>query len=202
MSMNVKDYISAFKWINGILAGIGVAIPAFSFFTLFAPPFFEASGLFTAAIATAVVILTYFYEPRTKRSDTQEKKLVRLARNALIGAVALLVVYMIMLKICTVVDPPNKPVARYQIGAWNFDWSLTGDGLALKQNFPNATPWELMDYGVAFSPEGPAKIWKFWTILMSGISMIITFLFTFVLWVLGWSLLAKRKALESLEITK
>ena len=32
--------ISAFKWINGVLAGIGVVIPAFSFFTLFAPPFF------------------------------------------------------------------------------------------------------------------------------------------------------------------
>jgi hypothetical protein len=72
----------------------------------------------------------------------------------------------------------------------------------LKQNFPNATPLALMEYGVAFSPEGPAKIWKFWTILMSGISMIITFLFTFVLWVLGWSLLAKRKALQSLEIAE
>ena len=49
--------------------------------------------MFTAAIATAVVILTYFYEPRTKRRDTGEKKLVRPA-HALIGSVVLLVVYM------------------------------------------------------------------------------------------------------------
>lgn len=195
----VERYISAFKWINGILTGIGVAIPAFSFFTLFAPPLFEASSLFTAAIATAVVILTYYYEPRAKPPDTESSKLVRLARNALIGAVVLLVVYVIMIRVCTVADPPNKPEARYAIGVWTFDWSLTGDGTYLKQKYPNVTPWELMDYGVAFSPDGPAKIWKFWTILAAGVSMIIVFLFTFVLWVFGWSLLAKRKSLPFLR---
>jgi len=194
---NVKRYISAFKWVNGILTGIGVAIPAFSFFTLFAPPFFESSSLFTAAIATAVVILTYFYEPQVNPPDTKRKKLVRLARNSLISAVVLLVVYMIMLKVCTVVDPPEQPQTRYQIGFWNFDWSLNADGVYLKQIHPNATPWELMDYGVAFSPDGTAKIWKFWAILVAGVSMIIIFLLTFVLWALGWSLLAKRKALKS-----
>lgn len=191
----VKRYLSSFKWINGIFTGIGVVIPAFSFFTLFAPPFFEASSLFTAAIATAVVILTYFYEPKVKRPDTKKKKLVRLARNVLIIAVVLLVVYMVMLKVCTVVDPPEKPEARYQIGFWNFDWNLNEDGLFLKQRHSNSTPWELMDYGVTLGPDGAAKLWKFWAIMLSGTLMIVTFLLTFALWTFGWSLLAKRKAL-------
>jgi hypothetical protein len=195
--MTVKSYLSSFKWINGILTGVGVTIPAFSFFTLYAPPFFAAASLFTAAISTAVVILTYYYEPRVISPDTKGEKLVRLARNALICAVALLVVYMIMLRVCTVVDPPEQPVARYQIGFWNFDWSLNGDGRYLKERHPNSsTPWELMDYAAAFSGDGPAKIWKFWTILVSGVLMILVYLFTFVLWVFGWSLLAKRKALR------
>jgi hypothetical protein len=196
MNPAVERYISSFKWINGIFTGIGVAIPAFSFFTLYAPPLFVASSLFTAAIATAVVVLTFYYEPRVTAPDTKRKKLVRLARNALIFAVILLVLYMLMLRVCTVVDPPTAPEYRYQIGFWNFDWSLNEDGIHLKQKFGNPTPWELMDYGVAFAEEGgPAKIWKFWTILVAGVSMMIVYLFTFVLWVFGWSLIAKRKAL-------
>ena len=75
------------------------------------------------------------------------------------------------------------------------DWSLNDDGKYLKQRHPGSTPRELMDYGVAFSKDGPAKIWSFGAILASGVSMILVFLFTFVLWVFGWSMLAKRKAL-------
>lgn len=195
LKKSVERYLSAFRWINGILTGIGIAVPAFSFFTLYAPPLLEASSLFTAAIATAVVIYTYFYEPRVKRPDTKRKKLVRLARSALIGAVVLLAVYMVMLKVCTVVDPPAQPQVRYQIGFWNFDWSLNADGLYLKQRHPNATPWELIDYGVAHGPDSVAKVWKFWSILASGASMIVIFLLAFTLWAFGWSLLAKRKAL-------
>lgn len=198
MNTTFKSYISSFKWINGILTGIGVTIPAFSFFTLYSPPFFTAASLFTAAISTAVVILTYYYQPRVKLPDTEGKKLVRLARNVLLCAVVLLVVYMVMLRVCTVVDPPEQPETRYQIGFWNFDWSLNNDGIYLKHLHPNAsTPWELMDWGAAFSEHGPAKIWKFWTILVSGVSMIVVYVFTFVLWVFGWSLLARRKALKS-----
>jgi hypothetical protein len=195
MSESVQSYLSSFKWITGILTGAGVAIPALSFFTLYAPPFFLASSLFTAAISTAVIVLIFYYDPPVTAPDTQAKKLVRLARNALVCAVVLLVLYMIMLRVCTVVDPPDQPEARYQIGFWNFDWSLTEDGVYLKEKFAKATPWELLDHGVAFSEDGPAKIWKFWTILVAGVSMIVVYLFTFVLWVSGWSLLAKRKSL-------
>lgn len=194
--MSATDYASAFKWIKGVCAGVGVTIPAFSFFKHYAPPLFEASSLLTAAIAGAVIILTFYYEPRVVPPDTKAKKLVRYARNALIASILLLIVYMVMLKVCTVADPPAKPETRYQIGFWTFDWSLNGDGQYLKQKHPGSGPWELMDYGVAFSKDGPAKIWKFSTILGAGISMILVFLLTFVLWVFSWSLLAKRKALS------
>jgi len=196
-SMQPVDYVSAFKWIKGICAGVGVAIPAFSFFTHYAPPLFEGASLLTSAIAGAVIILTYYYDPRVGPTDSKEQKLVRYARNVLIVAVALLVVYMVMLKVCTVAEPADKPETRYQIGFWTFDWSLNADGKYLKQRHPGSSPRELMDYAVAFSKDGPAKIWSFGTILASGVSMILVFLFTFVLWVFGWSLLAKRKALGS-----
>jgi hypothetical protein len=189
------NYISAFRWIKGVCAGVGVAIPAFSFYNHYAPPLFEASSLLTAAIASAVIILTNYYKPRVVPPDTKKKKLVRYARNALIAAILLLIVYMIMLRICTVADPPAKPEMRYQIGFWTFDWSLNDDGQFLKKQIHGSSPWELMDHGVAFSKYGPEKIWKLSTILASGVLMIIVFLFTFVLWVFGWSLLAKRKVL-------
>jgi hypothetical protein len=196
MDARVTKYASAFKWINGVCAGVGVIIPAFSFFEHYAPPLFEAASLLTAAIAGAVVILTYYHEPRVLPPDTKAKKLIRYARYALFFAVLLLVVYMVMLRVCTVADPPVNPQTRYQIGFWTFDWSLNSEGQFLKQKHPGSSPWELMDYGVAFSKDGPAKIWTFSTILASGVSMILIFLFTFVLWVFGWSLLAKRKALD------
>jgi hypothetical protein len=199
MQATPVDYFSAFKWIKGICAGVGVTIQAFSFFTHYAPPLFEAASLLTTAIAGSVIILTYYYEPRVVPPDTKEQKLVRHARNVLIVAVALLVVYMVMLKVCTVADPPNNPEVRYQIGFWTFGWSLNDDGKYLKQRHPESTPRELMDYAVAFSNDGPAKVWTLQAILASGVSMIIVFVFTFVLWVFGWSLLAKRKALGSSE---
>jgi heme/copper-type cytochrome/quinol oxidase subunit 2 len=195
MNPTPEHYISSFKWIHGISAIIGISVPALSFFTLYAPPFFAAASVITSGIATAVVVFTFYYDPTVTAPDTEKKKLIRLALIAIGCAVVLIVVYMMMLKVCTVVDPPEKPETRYQIGFWNFEWSLTDDGKYLKQRHSNATPWELMDYGVAFDPDAPAKIWKFWTILVSGVSMIVVFLFAFVLWVFGWSLLAKRKAL-------
>src|SRR5262245_17410630 len=190
MPATAVKYASAFKWIKGMCAGVGVAIPAFSFFKHYAPPLFEAASLLTTAISGAVIILTYYHEPLVVPPDTKAKKLIRNARNALIVAVLLLVVYMIMLKVCTVADPPEKPEIRYQIGFWTSNWSLNEDGQYLKQRHPGSSPRELMDYGVAFNKDGPAKLWKFWTILASGVSMIFVFLFTFVLWVFGWSLLA------------
>lgn len=190
-----EKYVSAFRWLYGIFAVIGVSVPALSFFTLYAPPLFVGASLITGAIATAVVVLTYYYTPKVKSPDTEKQKLVRLARNAIICSVLLLFVYLALLKVCTVADPPEKPEVRYQIGFWNFDWSLTEDGKFLKYKHASATPWELLDYGAAFSEEGPAKIWKFWLIMLAGSSMIVVFMFAFVLWVFGWSLLAKRKAL-------
>jgi hypothetical protein len=195
MDDKLKTYISAFKWSRGVPTVIGVSIPAASFFTLYPPPLFEEASLITSAIAAAIAMLTYYYEPRVHPADTEAKKLTRLAATVLGIAVLLLIMYMVMLKVCTVVDPPAKPEVRYQIGFWTFDWSLNADGRYLMQKHANATPWELMDYATAFSKDGPARLWKFWSILVSGVSMIFVFLFTFVLWVFGWSLLAKRKAL-------
>jgi hypothetical protein len=195
MNPSFNDYLSGFKWIRGISTAIGVSVPALSFFTLYAPPLFAGSSILTAAIAAAVIALTYYYTPRLTPPETEAQKLVNLALAVLACAVILLVVYIVMVKVCTVADPPEKAETRYQIGFWNFDWSLTEDGKFLKHTHNNATPWELMNYGAVFTPDGPAVIWKFWSIMVTGICMIVVFLFAFVLWVFGWSLLAKRRAL-------
>lgn len=194
--MTAASYTAAFKGLNGACAGVGAMIPALSFFTLYPPPLFEGASILTSAIAGAVILLTYYFEPRVVPPNTREETLVRYARNAIAIALVLIIVYLVMLKICTVTDPPVNPATRYQIGFWSWNWSLNEDGKFLVQNHAGATPHELMDYAVAFSKDGPAKVWKFWTILVAGISMIVVFLLTFVLWVFGWALLAKRKALD------
>jgi hypothetical protein len=109
----------------------------------------------------------------------------------------LFVIYLVLVKLCTVPAQltPGSPVQRYQVGFWTFDWSLNKDGRDLKAARPGVTPYELMDYGVAFSDDGPSKLWELWTIYAAGLTMVVVFLLSFVLWVFGWSLLAKRRAM-------
>jgi hypothetical protein len=193
----VEKYLDAFKWFTGLLTGVGVAVPAYTYFTSYSPPLLESASLLTAAISAATIIFAYYHEPRLREGEDAGRRLLVVARRALIAGLVLFVVYLALVRLCTVAAQitPESEVQRYQVGFWTFGWGLTEDGQFLMREHPGATPYELMDYGVAFTDDGPSKLWRLWTIYAAGLIMVAVFLFSFVLWVFGWSLLAKRRAM-------
>jgi len=190
-----KDYLSAFRSINGILAGIGVLVPAFSIFTIYSPPFFKGASLLTTAIAAIIIIVTFYYDPSPKKNPRAKfPYLVRLSLIAFAIFFVLLIVYFVLFDLCTVETPGGTE--RFQIGFGQYDWGLTNTGLEVKAKFPDKTPQYWMMYGAWFRSGGPNVLWKTWTIYLSGIIMILVFVLTFVLWTFGWALLAKQKLIK------
>lgn len=189
-----KNYLSAFRSINGILAGIGVLVPAFSIFTNYSPPLFKGASLLTAAIATIIIIVTFYYDPSPKKKRTKLPHLVRLSLKVFVIFFALLIVYFVLFDLCTVETPGGTE--RFQIGFGKYDWGLTKTGLEVKAKFPDKTLQHWMMYDDWFRSGGPNVLWKTWTIYLSGIIMILVFVLTFVLWTFGWALLAKQKLIK------
>jgi len=188
-----KNYLSALKSINGILAVIGVLIPAFSIFTNYSPPFFKGASLLTTAIAAIIIIVGFFYDPSPKK-NTGLPHLVRLSLKIFVIFLALLIVYFVLFDLCTVETPDGAE--RFQIGFGKYDWGLTNKGLEIKAKFPDKTIQDWMMYGAWFRSGGPNVLWKTWTVYLSGIIIILVFVLTFVLWTFGWTLLAKQKLIN------
>ena len=186
-----KNYLSAFKSITGILAGIGVLIPAFSIFTNYSPSFFKGASLLTAAIAAIIIIVGFYYEPSPKKKNTRLPHLVRLSLKIFVIFLALLIVYFVLFDLCTVETPDGAE--RFQIGFGKYDWGLTNKGLEVKAKFPDNPPQYWLMYGAWFRSGGPNVLWKTWTIYLSGIMITLVFVLTFVLWTFGWTLLSKQK---------
>lgn len=192
-NLTFAKYLSEFKSIMGVLASIGILVPAFSYFTTYPPPFLYGSSILVTAFAGATVIITYYFSPRT-RVGGRLPPLVSLAKKMLIISVVLLVLYLVFLRLSTVVSPGNT--ARFQIGFDKFEWSLTDEGKKVKAENPNATTQDWMLDDALFRPGGADVLWQSWTIYLSGILMVLIFIFTFVLWTFGWALLAKQKAIS------
>jgi hypothetical protein len=192
-NITFTKYLSVFKSINGLPVGIGTLIPAYAYFTQYAPPLLGASGLLTAALAAVTVLCAYYYKPSRETVENGVPPIIELARNLLILSVALLIVYLILFRVCTVLEPRNGDF-RWQIGFDRSDWSLTESGKSLKQAHPNISMRDFLLWGRVYE-EGRIEIyWKTWTIYLAGTLMIIIFMVTFTLWNFGWSLLAKHKA--------
>lgn len=120
--------------------------------------------------------------------------LIRLAVRVLSTSVFLLILYLLLLSVCTVVAPGGKE--RFQTGFDKFEWSLTDEGRQIKADHPNETTQDWLLDDALFRPGGPNVIWKTWTIIVSGVVMVATFIFAFILWSFGWALLAKQRSLE------
>src|SRR2546423_10016326 len=107
--------------------------------------------MLTLAFAGATVIITYYFSPRGidvggvrgvggqpehpegAAPDGARRRLpplVGLALKVLIISVVLLILYLVLLRLCTVATPGNT--ARFQIGFDKFEWSLTDEGKKVK----------------------------------------------------------------------
>lgn len=110
----------------------------------------------------------------------------------------MLLFYLVLLQMTTVVSPPvGGEEARFQIGFGKWEPFLTDEGKEVKRISPNSTTQDWMLDDGLFRPGGPEVIWKPWAIYFAGALTLISFILTFVLWTLGWALLAKQKSLSS-----
>lgn len=192
--LTFKKYLSAFNSVRGLLASVGVLVPGFTYFTKYGPPFGEIA-LLTAAFATATMFIAYYYTPSQSSGATQKlPPLIKTALKVLIISVVLLILYLILIDLCTVQIPGiNK---RVQIGFDKFDWSLTEYGKQVKAKNPVALPQEWLS-DESFESGVAKRFWQTWSIYLAGVLMIVVFIFAFVLWAFGWSLIAKQKAIDS-----
>jgi len=196
--MSMNSYLSSFKSIRGIGMGVGVLIPAFSFFVGLAPPLLPKTGLIASAFAAASIVIVYYFKPKPSGRSSRLPKLVKLAVTVLLLSVAILVIYLFLLEWCTVVQPEDEG-SRLQIGFGRAQWSLTEKGRQLKMEHSGQTIVEWMLRTGAFGDKGPEIIWEPWAIYLSGCVMIVAFIAMFVLWTVGWALLAKQKATKSIS---
>ncbi|HJR06842.1 MAG TPA: hypothetical protein VJ842_06265 [Pyrinomonadaceae bacterium] len=192
-NISFTKYLSGFKSISGLLVSVGTLIPAYAYFTKYAPPLLEASSLLTAALAAATVIYAYYYKPAGEPDAHNVPSIIKLARNLLIISLALFIIYIILFRVCTV-PVPREDNRRWQIGFNRYDWSLTEEGKSLKQAHPATSMPEFMLWGRVYDESRIEVYWKTWTIYLAGTLMIVLFILTFTLWNFGWSLLAKQRA--------
>lgn len=191
--MNIRKYLSAFKWLNGLGAAVGITIPAYSYFTALDPPLLPAAGVITSALGAATIFVAFYYRPKKPRGTSKLPTLVKLGRNYILASLFILIAYLILTQLCTVLEPQKQKV-RFQIGFGRADWTLTEEGRRVKAALPGEPVTRWMLSKGAFKRGGPETIWKPWSIYLAGGLMVASFFLMFGFWTFGWSLMAKHKA--------
>lgn len=186
-SSELTALLRSFKSLSGATAAISAFVPCIGYLSSLSPPLFPegAPGL-TSALALATIVLV------NHRELQRPKKTNRKPVLSLVMALVLLIAYAVLLDSCTVTSPRTEAGLRYQIGFAKWEDGLTEEGKVVKAASPSATEQDwMMDDGL-FRPGGPRILWKAWTIYAAGAGMILVFMFMFVLWVGGWTLIAVR----------
>lgn len=108
------------------------------------------------------------------------------------AAIFLLAAYVLLLQFTSVASPQGG-VARYQIGFGTADWSLTERGRHWKEKDPNVTPLKILMNEASFSQELVGELWQTWTIYLAGSCLIVVYFVGFLLWTIGFAVLAKHR---------
>jgi multisubunit Na+/H+ antiporter MnhB subunit len=185
--VNPSKPLSTLSW---FCAGTGTLVPGYAFFTTYPPPIFPGISILTSVLSAAIIYITFTYNPKTPSGDKRFKRLIRWAAFSIVMVFGCLLVYVLLLRYCTVLDPQNYS-QRFQIGFWKFDWSLTEAGLTLKRNIPLAPLEDWMMREGAFRQGGPEIIWQAWSVVTAGCILVFTYMAGFVLWTVGFSFIAR-----------
>ncbi len=178
--MKIFDILKSYQ---GIVATIGVAIPGYSFFTDYAPPLFPNISIITSAICIWVLVLVANSEKPITPST--KKPIIYIGLSFL-----LLIVYLIMLRECTL--PNSAGDGRWQIGFGRWEPGLTDPAIAMLKN-GDCQDSEGMLFCSRYEEVSIEKIWKKWSVYAAGISMLFLFLFSSLLWTSAWGALAKKQ---------
>jgi hypothetical protein len=171
-------------------ASAGTLVPGYAFFTTYPPPIFPGITILTSVLSAAVMYIAFMLSIRTTSGKGHYRDLVRWAALALLMAFVCLTAYVLLLRYCTVLEPQNY-LQRFQVGFWKFDWCLTEVGLNLKRTIPLAPLEDWMMREGAYRQGGPEIIWQAWSVITAGCSLVLTYMAGFVLWTIGFSLLAR-----------
>lgn len=172
--------------------GAGVLVPGYTFFTTFPPPIFPGISILTSALSAAMIYITLKIKSVTSDGGETNRQLIRRASFLLFAAFFSLLVYVLLLRYCTVLEPQSYS-QRFQIGFWKFDWSLTEAGMLLKRQAPLAPVEDWMLQEGAFTQGGSEIIWHAWSVMIAGCAMVLTYMVGFVFWTIGFTTLVRHQ---------
>jgi hypothetical protein len=191
----MNRFIANLSWFG---VGGGALVPGFLFFTSFSPPLFPGISIVISALATAIIFSVYSYKSKERNDKSRGlPKYVRIGILLLGIAIILIILYVITFQAWTILEPQKNEI-RFQIGFGKAEWSLTeGIGKDLKKEFPYGpvTEWALNER--AFDQERVELIWKPWTIYFAGVLLILIYFSSFILWTIGFALMAKHASFLS-----
>jgi hypothetical protein len=182
-----KTFFDRLKWFSG--AAAGPILPGITFFSNYPPPLFPGISLLTTALGAAVLCIGYF-----STSGLEPNRTIRRSALALALGLGCLCTYVLLLASTTIVSPRGDH--RFQVGFSTHQWSLTQTGLAAVHQQPDITKEELMMREGAYVSGGPERIWRPWTIQTAGLALICTYFLGFILWTIGFAILASLKLKE------
>jgi hypothetical protein len=173
-------------------AGAGTILPGYTFFTTFPPPIFPGISILTSVLSAAMIYIILNIKPVASRGEATNTQLIRWASLLLFAAFCSLLVYILLLRYCTVLEPQSYS-QRFQIGFWKFDWSLTKAGILLKHQSPLAPVEDWMLREGAFTQGGAEIIWRAWSVVVAGCALVLTYMAGFVFWTVGFATLARHQ---------
>ena len=178
-NQNIRSFIQKMKSIEGLVSAIGCAIPGIMYIEkLGLPPQFPW-------IAILVIPLSIFF------SYAEHLPGNRFLRHCspiiLITISVILIIGYTLLYNTTTISIDDK---SYQIGFGTANFSLTDEGMKIKNgNCPGNDKNSLL-MCTGFLPERIPLIWKSWTVICTGLILLLLYILGPVIWTVAWYKLA------------
>jgi orotate phosphoribosyltransferase len=181
----LESRLSAISW---ILAIAQATFPGATYFLEIAPPFFPTLSLLTAALT----IVVFLWSCQTEANGSN---LLRRGTVFVVGSIAALVIYLLLLGYTSVAPPIGREGPRIQIGFYMF--VLTDKARDLMRDLPTSdppveihTPNDLLNaIGVWGGAGRVDELWPIWTVLISGVVLVVLFVLACGLWSYGLGIL-------------
>ena len=185
MSIDLEKWRTGASWVGGSL---GVGVPGYAFFTSYPPPLFPMMSLISA-VPAAILLIELARRPRTEQQTDELPRDVKKAAFLIGAGLLLLVLYGLLFNFTTITASSDK---HLQIGFGRANWSLTDAGKNWVQAQPSITVLEMVKNEAAFDQDRLAILWTTWSIYSAGGSLILLYFSGFILWTIGFAILAKR----------
>jgi hypothetical protein len=193
--LSANDYFRKFKLLK-LTVGLPSLIPGFSYLVVptFAPPLLSKEYGIVSSLVSAALVLLYFYVPRTHKRAQSLPVLIRRAAVAFVTSIVCLIVYLVLLRWCTVTDPRGESRLQIGFGRWYYGLTAAGQEWSLANPSQTVQEWVLSAGYREYTPE---LFWKSWTIYTSGAVLLLVFFAMCILWSLVWGLTVKQLSAAS-----